>query len=300
MPMRLKICFSVVAACIFALSGDAGAQQRRKAGEPQEQRGPRLDVEAIFDRQRDLIDAAVGRLAPSRPGTPELYFVGFASFSGQDVFRREVTAVREIVDERLATKGRSLLLINHRDTTTDFPLASATNLARVLMRLGKIMDSEKDTLVLFVTTHGLPSRLAVEFPRFTLNDITPDTLRGALDRSGIRNRILIISACYSGSFIERLQTPETLILPAARADRPSFGCSNDRSWTYFGDAFFNRALRETRSLPEAFQRARQTVTGWERERKFDPSEPQIFVGTKMAPHLDALAARGSSTEFTAR
>lgn len=281
----------LVCALFLVIGGNAGAQPKRKAVEPQEQRGPRLDVEAIFDRQRDLVDEATTKLAPSRPGMPEVYFVGFASFSGQEVFRREIIAVREIVDERFGAKGRSLVLLNHRETTADFPLASMTNLARVLARLGKIMDAEKDTLVLYVTTHGLPNRLSVDFPRFALNDVTPETLRGALDRSNIRNRVLIISACYSGSFIERLQSPDTLILTAARADRPSFGCSNDRSWTYFGDALFNRALRETRSLPEAFEKARQTVTGWERERKYDPSEPQIFIGAGIASRLEALANR---------
>jgi Peptidase C13 family len=277
----------------FALvlaSAGVEAQPKRRLPEAPE-RGPRLDVEAIFDRQRDMIDADVAKLAPSRQGTPEIYFVGFASFAGQDVFRREVTAVRELMDDRFATKGRSLLLLNHRETTTELPLASATNLARALARVGRIMDVEKDTLVLFITTHGVPARLAVEFSRFGLNDISPGTLKTALDRSGIRNRILVISACYSGSFIETLKTPHTLILAAARTDRPSFGCSNERSWTFFGDALFNRALRETRSFTDAFERAKTTVTGWERERKFDPSEPQIFVGDQIRPLLDAIAAR---------
>ena len=275
---------------LLLASASTEAQPKRRPQEAPD-RAPRLDVEAIFDRQRDLIDAEFAKLAPSRLGVPEIYFVGFASFAGQDVFRREVTSVRDLMDERFATKDRSLLLLNHRDTTAELPLASATNLARSLTRLGRIMNVDKDALVLFITTHGLPNRLAVEFPRLGLNDMSPGMLKAALDRSGIRNRILVISACYSGSFIETLKTPHTLIMTAARADRPSFGCSNERSWTFFGDALFNRALRETRSFTDAFDRAKATVTGWERERKFDPSEPQMFAGDQIRPLLDALAAR---------
>ena len=40
-------------------------------------------------------------------------------------------------------------------------------------------------------------------------------LRAALDESGIRNRVIAVSACFSGGWIEPLATDSTLIMTAA-------------------------------------------------------------------------------------
>ena len=88
-----------------------------------------------------------------------------------------------------------------------------------------------------------------------------------LNASGARYRVIIISACYSGVFARALADPRTLVITAAAPDRPSFGCEDGATWTYFGDAFFNQALRGSRTLDEAFCRAREIVTKRERKRR---------------------------------
>jgi hypothetical protein len=85
------------------------------------------------------------------------------------------------------------------------------------------------------------------------------------------------------------------VLTAARADRTSFGCSNERAWTYFGDALFNRALRRTHDFAAAFEEAKRTVDGWERGQKFTPSEPQMAGGAALKPTLDEIAERLAKT-----
>ena len=254
-------------------------------------RPPRIDVEAAWERQPDLIAKSLAKLAPSRPGVPELYFVGAAAFAEQDVFKREITSARQIADEYLGSDGRSLLLVNHRDTVQDTPLASVTNLEKVLAGVGKVMDVDKDLLVLFATSHGSKGSFAVSFPRFGLNDLTPARLAAMLDKSGIKNRVIILSACHSGSFLPALEHPSTLVLAAAHADKTSFGCSNEREWTYFGDALFNHALRRTTSFIEAFNLASKTVAEWEAAQGLDASEPQMFVGHEIGAKLDALQRR---------
>ena len=251
----------------------------------------RIDVEGTYYRQAALVDAALAKLAPTEAGPSKLYFVGFASYADQDVFRREIGSVREIMDERFGTTGRSLVLLNHRDTYQSEPLANASNLERALDGVGRVMDNSKDILVLYITTHGGPGQLAVEFPRLQLNNLSAGRLADMLEKSGIKRRLIIISACYAGSFISRLRTDYTAILTAARHDRTSFGCSNERHWTYFGDALFNRALRQTYSFTEAFEAARATVGQWEREQKLVPSEPQMDIGPGIAPWLEVLAKR---------
>jgi Peptidase C13 family len=253
-------------------------------------RRAQIDVEATFARQPELLDKALDTLKPSRADRPEVYFIGMAPYSSQDVFKREITAAQTIVDERLDTVGRSIVMMNHADTLETHPLATMTNLERVLWRIAQRMDIEKDILVLYITTHGVEGLMSVSFSRFSMNDITPDKLAAILARTGIKNRVIMLSACHSGSFLPALAHPDAVVMAAARADRSSFGCSNERDWTYFGDALFNHALRETRSLTDAFERAKATVTKWETDQKLSPaSEPQIAIGEHIAPKLSALA-----------
>ena len=65
---------------------------------------------------------------------------------------------------------------------------------------------------------------------------------------------------------------------AARADRSSFGCEDKREWTYFGDAYFNRALRQQISFKRAFKQASELIENWERSGKLVPSLPQMKGG----------------------
>ena len=261
---------------------------------PPRDSAPRIDIEATYYHQPALVQSALKALKPRQKGEANLYFVGFASFAGQDVFRREVTATRELFDRSFGTRGHSLLLINHRETVADVPLASASNLEAVLKGVGAQMDAEEDVLFLFLTSHGSEGLLAVDFGRFFLNDLTPDRLDTAIQGAGIRNAVIVVSACHSGSFVPALRGMHRLVIAAARADRTSFGCSSERSWTYFGDAYFNHALRETASFTAAFDRAKALVGEWEKAEKFTPSEPQISIGSAVLEKLDQIARRASN------
>jgi hypothetical protein len=220
-------------------------------------------------------------LRPAVPGRPQLYFVGFAGFGSQAVFKREVIAVRRLFDERFGTAGRSISLINSASTRNEAPLASAGNLDQVLQHLGKTMQAGRDTLFLFLTSHGDREALAIDMPGIGIDRLTSQQLKDILDRSGIRNRVVVISACHSGSFIPALAGPTTLVIAAARADRSSFGCEDRRQWTYFGDAYFNQALREERSFTAAFERARKVIALWEERERRLPSLPQMAGGEEL-------------------
>ena len=226
-----------------------------KASEDTTSREIDVDVEATYYRQPALVQEALKNILPTPADRPQMYFVGVAPYSTQDVFRKEILGARAIFDERFGTRGRSIVLINSNDTATSTALASTTNLGLVLNGIGKAMKPEKDVLVLFITSHGSKELLSVSFPGFSLNQVTPEMLSRALKESGIKNKVLIISACHSGSFIPSLKSDDTLIMTAASADNTSFGCANGREWTYFGDALFNQAMRKTRSFPRPLRRA---------------------------------------------
>ena len=248
----------------------------------------REDVKATLTRQPQLLSDLVRDLQPPTAGLPQLYFVGFAGFGGQAVFKREVLAVRQLFDERFGTRGRSVALINHESTLNDVPLATVSNLNHVLLHIGRrVMDTRQDTLFLFLTSHGDKGELTIDLPGFHFQQLTPGQLKTMLDNSGIRRRVIVISACHSGSFIRALANPTTLVITAARADRSSFGCEDRRRWTYFGDAYFNQALRQDMSFTRAFDKARRLITLWETTEKLVPSLPQMAGGEALgAPHFN--------------
>jgi hypothetical protein len=251
-------------------------------------RQPAMDVEAAYYRQPQLVEAALSRLEPPRPGRTEMYFVSFAGFGGEAVFKREALAVQELFDQRFDTAGRSLALVNHATTLNKVPLANLTNLDLVLQHLGRLIDRNRDVLFLFVTSHGEKGMIAVDMPGFSFNVLTPERLKSILDRSGIKNRVVVLSACHSGSFIPTLADANTLVITAAHADRTSFGCDDRRQWTYFGDAYFNQALRRETSFARAFDEAKRLIRLWERREKLPASQPQIAGGAAMRAVLAAI------------
>ncbi len=121
------------------------------------------------------------------------------------------------------------------------------------------MDVDADVLVLTLTSHGSKEGLAVTNGALPLLQLGPADLRQALDESGIKWRVLVVSACYAGVFLEPLKTDTTLIVTASDAEHSSFGCEDDRDLTYFGEAFLKDALPTSVSVEEAFKKAADLV-----------------------------------------
>jgi hypothetical protein len=90
-------------------------------------------------------------------------------------------------------------------------------------------------------------------------------------------------------FVPALESPRTIVLTAAAADRTSFGCSNDRDLTYFGEAFYRDALPRARSFEAAFTAAKAAIDARERREGFTPSNPQAYFGSAITPRLATLA-----------
>jgi len=248
--------------------------------------------EELFHAQDGLLDEHLAALEPQRAGMADLYFVGFAPHGTQDVFGKELYTVSRLMRERFDAAGRSLLLSNDPATLGTLPIASATNLRAALEHVGELMDADEDILFLYISTHGSENgELSVELPPLELAQIRPAALARMLHASGIKWKVLVISACYSGGFIEPLRDDNTLIVTATDARNQSFGCDNGEDLTWFGKAYFDEALRGTRSFTEAFELARTAVAQREREQRLSPSNPQMYAGPAMRDKLRGLEAR---------
>jgi hypothetical protein len=254
--------------------------------------GPSIMDESILHRQQTLLDERLEGLASERPGVVDLYFLGVVPYAMQDVFVRELDSVRQLFDARFGTAGRSLVLANAPATLADTPIATATNLRAALAGMAQIMNPEEDVIFLFLTSHGdARHELAFALPPLALRQLTPTALARMLHDSGIKWKVIVVSACYSGGFVEPLRDQNTVVITASDDRSTSFGCENGRDYTWFGKAFFDEALRQTHSFAAAFETARQLVGERERRERVDPSRPQMYVGGAIREKLPALEAR---------
>ncbi|MDP8986481.1 MAG: C13 family peptidase [Pseudomonadota bacterium] len=245
---------------------------------------------ALFE-QAGRIDEALDAVHRDASTDPDAFFLGFAGVGEQKVFAQEIELAARTVGKRFGADGRQVSLINDARDLRRAPLASVSGLAYALQGLASRMDLNKDVLFLSLSSHGSPDPvIAVSNSQIPFDDLTRDALTDALRASGIKWRVIIISACYAGGFIDSLRDPKTIVVTAAAADRTSFGCSNDSELTYFGEAFYRDALPGARSLREAFERAKAAIAAREQREHVTPSNPQAYFGAEIEAKLNAMEA----------
>lgn len=271
---------------LFPLAGWCSGKDLEKSATDAGKQGAIYVAETAL--ARDL-----AALAPQRPGHVDLYVLGVAGDGSEQVFRNEVLHLENLATRRLDAEGRVLVLANHANTPMfrPLPVASRTTLRRALARIGEVMDPGEDLLLLYLTSHGTQEHeFLLHRPGHPDQLLTPAEIRAALDDAGIRHRVVVISACYSGGFARDLRSPDSLLLMAARRDRPSFGCGNDSVATYFGRAWLVDGLNQTVDFSEAFELARVAIDQREEAEDLWPSRPQVNRGLNIEAQLAAWRA----------
>jgi hypothetical protein len=236
--------------------------------------------------QGRLLDEALAAVPASTPAV-ELYTLTLGGDGKQSVFLRESDYVANMLTTRFGAYGQ-IRLVNHRDHLADRPMATRENLRRAAQTLAERSGPE-DLVFIYLTSHGTAEHeLVLDQPRMELADLPADELAAVLAPLKNRDKVIVISACYSGGFIPALKDERTLIMTASRADRVSFGCSEEANFTYFGDALFAQALNQTDDLEQAFKLARATVAERELADGFEASEPQIWAPKTVLSHWQLL------------
>ena len=244
----------------------------------------------LLDEHRRLA-ATLGRLQPQRKGTVDAYVVA-AALDSDPVFGREAREAGKVLSQRYGADGRTIVLAG-TDGAADsaLPMGSPANLDMALARIAEVMDPAEDVLILYTTSHGARFGIVYNDADQGFGAISPTRLWSTLSQLGIRNRMILISACYAGVFVPLLSSDTTAIITAASSSKTSFGCQADNDWTFFGDALVNHALRKPQPLAAAADEAVQTIAGWERAGKLEPSDPQVSIGAGAAAWLAVLDAR---------
>ena len=225
----------------------------------------------------------LARLPPQRPGVVDTYIVS-ASLWNDPVFEREASEAAGILARRYDATDRTVILSAGTGTNAPrkYPSSSPNNFNAALGRIGRVIDPKEDLVVVFVTSHGgQDGAVAIQEKGRMGGALRPLHLRNSLQQAGINTKLVIVSACFSGSWIPALASDDTIVIAAAAKDRSSFGCDERRRLTYFGEAFLEGPLARGASLRDAFESARGTVGKWEENQGVMPSLPEASVGRNL-------------------
>lgn len=176
-----------------------------------------------------------------------------------------------------------------RDSLVDVSLrpdvADPVTVAEVMGRISQIASRAPRGCLLYFTSHGSPQGM-VFGPDQTLEPA--DMANLVREWCGARPTVVIVSACYSGAFVNALAAPNRMVLTAARRERTSFGCGGGETYPWF-DGCVIESLPAADDFLALAAAARACVTRKEQEAGVAlPSEPQLFVGAEMQLRLPTL------------
>ncbi|MFY3385783.1 C13 family peptidase [Paracidovorax sp. MALMAid1276] len=219
--------------------------------------------------------------APVPPPPPEpagrIIFAGLAMHSQAKAFRNDIELaekwVRDIDPNALLVK----LANPTRDQVSDWPQVTAENFALVMAKTAEVAQP-RDRVLLFISTHGNPGLLQINAAGKHLQPLTTRMLSDALAPLKNVPTLVVLSACYSGAFIEPLEAPNRVVLTSTDVRRTSFNCRYPGNHTPFAEALFGQADAGSRSATDWMEEAQKTITAQEKRRKLSPSRPRLFVG----------------------
>jgi hypothetical protein len=185
--------------------------------------------------------------------------------------------------QRLAAAGVPTANI-HRLSASRAEIGAGTEPAFadvLLQRIADLPARPGDRCLVFLTSHG--ERGAGLWLARSNAALSPDDLAQALSRGcAAVPTIVVVSACYSGSFATgKMAKLNRVILTAARRDRPSFGCQAHRTYNFFDECLLG-ALPHSATWRAVFDRSNRCVRHMEQALGAQPSEPQAYFGATVA------------------
>lgn len=225
-----------------------------------------------------LTAAHVAADAAPAPAPAHWKAVLVAGDNGEPVFDNAVDAVARW----LAGRGVPSADI-HRlsaDPTARGAAVAPASARDVLAAVAGLAAKPGEECFVFMTSHG--KRDVGFWLAYQHEFLTPVELARALAQGcGGVPTVAIVSSCYSGAFSDgAMRAPNRIILTAARADRPSFGCEADRTFTVFDECLL-ATLSRARTWRAAFERNLGCVRRREKSLSALPSRPQAFFGARV-------------------
>lgn len=156
-------------------------------------------------------------------------------------------------------------------------LATLKNIGESFAKLDVKAD---EGCLVHMTSHGIKGG---GFYLSQSNPLLPSTFAKMVNMAcGDQPTIILVSACYSGQFIiDELKGDNRVIMTAAIADRPSFGCSTDTTYTYWDGCLLSE-IPKSATWTEVYANVQTCVQAKEALIGARPSLPQAFFGANTA------------------
>lgn len=247
---------------------------------------PEEVAEHALYKESGELQLALDSLHVSDPQKIELYSLVVAGYGTEEVFRRESKFIENLFSSQYGNRATAIYLANSQRSLAEHPLATRTSIRAAITRIAERMDKEEDIFFLYITSHGSKDKkISLNHNGLALADIDAKWLGDLLRATGIKHRVVVLSACYSGGFIDDLKDEQSLIMTAAAADKTSFGCADDSLFTSFGKAYFKESLKPGVDFEQAFFKAKELVSTWEKKQKITKSNPQIHPNPKVVEQV---------------
>jgi hypothetical protein len=225
-----------------------------------------MAVNAALSLRRLACLLAILLAAPAAAEPPPRYRAVLVAADGSlPVFDN---AVRRLAHDIAARAAVRVLSARRAGASLDATLAT----------IASLHPSAGEACLVYVTSHGARDAGLV----FDEGDdaLSPADLATALGRGcGAAPTVVVLSGCYSGLYAHPpVAGRDRIVITAARADRPSFGCGAGNVYTVFDQCLLT-AIEAGGTWRAAFTATRGCVSAEETREQERPSEPQARFGT---------------------
>ena len=203
--------------------------------------------------------------------------------SGDDSIRNFDNS-RDALGELFVAKGLAAENQHHLNSQfsleTKPPADQATLQALALSFTQLNIRPEQDACLFYVSSHGKQGD-GVYMKRVHDGQLTPAQLNTALNWTcGTAPTVVMVSACYSGQFIQPLRADNRIIMTAASAQRPSFGCSEAQEYTFWDGCVIDNFERSS-TWENLYTNVKQCIAQKEQQLGYPASQPQAYFGKNM-------------------
>jgi Peptidase C13 family len=225
------------------------------------------------------------RATDTQEKSGRLFYIGLAFYS-EPWSENDVAELADMLQHASQYRVVTMIASNVTSGARHYPIADDATIATFVDTAAAQVGPD-DIVFVDISSHGASGMLARKVGNHAPAALASRELARKLEPLAGHRTVIIISACYSGSLIGDLRAPERIIITAARADRSSFGCAPDSRHTFFGEAEVHAFGQQDRSLHQVFAVIRDDVARMESGQRYQPSEPQIWVGDNMTGLYDA-------------
>jgi hypothetical protein len=200
---------------------------------------------------------------------------------------RHIKAVLVAADDSLPVFDNAVRRLAHdlaprADVTViSARLEHASTMDAALRAIRGLRPRPGEGCLIYVTSHGAHDAGLV----FDQGDdvLSPAALAAAVAHGcGAAPTVVVLSGCYSGIYARPpLARDNRIVITAARADRPSFGCAAGNVYTVFDQCLLT-AIEAGGTWRVAFGQTRACVAAEETREQERPSDPQASFGSAVA------------------